>query len=240
MPRRLKTAAYALTGLMTTVVLLAILTLRMVREPQPFYRDAIRDNPQELQSASQRMESRVSALYSDAKKPGRWRTVFTDDEVNGWLAVALKDKYDDILPPEVVDPRVAFTTDKFQVGYRYDGEQVDAMISIEGDAFMSGDDIAAVRFRRVRAGALPLPASSVVEYISDAAKKLEVAVKWTELEGDPVLLVPVENALSTDEERRQMDAVELHDGELLLMGSTEPRPKPAAAARAVAASSASR
>jgi hypothetical protein len=240
MSRRWKSAAYALTGLVVAVAILGFAALRALRQPQPFYAKAMRAEPQELQNASKRLETRVSDLRRDAERPGRWQTVFTDDEVNGWLAVVLKEKYTDLLPPEVVDPRVAFDKGAARVGYRYQGDQVDALISIEAEASMASDDVASVRFKRVRAGSLPLPTSSVVEYIDDAAKKLEIPARWTETDGDPTLLVPVAGALSTEAERRRLETIELHDGKLVLEGSTQPLQKAPAEAPAGELISASR
>jgi hypothetical protein len=223
MSRRVKFTAFALVGLLAAAAVAGIAAYQALGKAQPFYAKAMKAKPKDLERASQRMESRASTLYSDAKKPGVWRTVFTADEVNGWLAVVLKDKYKHILPPEVVDPRVAFEKGKALVGYKYKGEKFESLISIEAEAYMSENDLAAVRFRRVWAGVLPLPATSVIEYISDAAKKLEAPIRWTEIEGDPLLLVPVENALSTEEEGRKLEKVEFHAGELLLTCSTAPR-----------------
>ncbi|MFZ4731657.1 MAG: hypothetical protein ACOYK7_03860, partial [Pirellulales bacterium] len=36
-----------------------------------------------------RLISKVSALHSAASRPGRWEGVFTEDEVNAWLATDL-------------------------------------------------------------------------------------------------------------------------------------------------------
>jgi hypothetical protein len=91
---------------------------------------------------------------------------------------------------------------------------------------MDADDVPAVRLRAAWFGGLPLPMSRVVEEISASAAKLEIPIRWTETDGDPVLLASVTDALSTDEERRQLERLELRDGELLLAGKAEPRPKP--------------
>jgi hypothetical protein len=225
MSRRLKLSLASLGGLVIAAALLYAFAVQAMQQVQPFYAEAIQKPPSQLETAGRRMESRVSALYSDAQKPGRWQTVFTADEVNGWLAVILKEKYIDLLPPEVYEPRVAFSDGKCQLGYRYKGSHIDAVISVEGDATMASEDVAAVRFRRAHAGLLPIPLSEVVEEVSDGALKLEIPVRWTEQDGDPVMLVSVANALSTNDELRRLEKIELRDGELRLAGKTEPRPK---------------
>jgi hypothetical protein len=226
---RAKIAALGLLGLAAVAVVAFAYARQAMREVRPFYARAIQMAPQELASASRRMESRVSALYSDAQPPGEWKTVFSDAEVNGWLAVALQEKYADLLPPEVSDPRVAFADGRCLVGFRYHSDRIDAVVSVEAEAFMADDDVAAIRLLDARAGSLPVPMSQVVESISDAAQELNLAVRWTQLEEDPVLLVSIANALSTGDELRQLKLLELRDGELLLAGTTEKRPAPKAA-----------
>jgi hypothetical protein len=66
--------------------------------------------------------------------------------------------------------------------------------------------------------------SEVVDEITAIAAKLQLPIRWAHQDGDPILLAPVTNALSTDRERRQLERLELRDGQLLLAGSTSPRP----------------
>lgn len=223
---RKKLAAVALLGLAVAALVAYGFARQALREVHPFYAKAIKTEPRALQSASRQMENRVAALYSDAKPPGEWTTVFSDAEVNGWLAVALEEKYADLLPPEVSDPRVAFADDRALIGFHYRGDWTDAVVSVEAEAFMADDDVAAVRLRDARVGSLPIPLAKVVDSITEAAEQLDVIVRWTQLGEDPVLLVSLTDVLSTDEEQRRLKLLKLREGELLLTGSTEARPAP--------------
>lgn len=229
MTARKKLAAVALLGPAVAGAVAFGFARQALREVRPFYAKAIQVEPQALESASRQMESRVAALYSDAKPPGQWTTVFSDAEVNGWLAVALEEKYAELLPPEVSDPRVAFGDDRCLVGFHYHGQQIDAVVSVEAEPFMAADDVAAVRLRDARVGSLPIPMSKVVDSITEAAEQLGLLVRWTQLEEDPVLLVSLTGALSTEEELRQLKLLKLREGELLLTGSTAARPAPTVA-----------
>jgi hypothetical protein len=112
------------------------------------------------------------------------------------------------------------------LGFHYQGERIDAVVSVEAEAFMADDDVAAIRLHDARVGDLPLPMTRVVESINKGAGKLDLAIRWTQLDGDPVLLLSLVDALSTDEEERRLKLLKLRDGELLLTGSTEPRTPP--------------
>jgi hypothetical protein len=223
MSRRLRIVVASLGGTFVLACGACAYVLQAMDEVQPFYAAALDANPEELESAGRQMESRVAALKSEVERTGRWQAVFTDAEVNGWLAVVLEEKYAKLLPAGVSDPRITFTPGGCQLGYRYQGRRFSAVVSVEGEAFMASDDVAAFRLRRALFGSLPLPMSEVVEEISKAAIKMEIPVTWTELEADPVLLVSVVDALSTETELRKLERVELRDGELLLAGKSGPR-----------------
>jgi hypothetical protein len=224
MSRRVRITLLSLGGLGIAGGLAYVIAIQAMQHVEPFYAAAIEKPHKQLETAAQQMESRVSALRSDAAKAGNWQTTFTADEVNGWLATILKEEYADLLPPQVVEPRVGFSEGKCQLGYRYRGGFFDTVVTIEGEGWMESEDVAAVRFRKLKAGALPLPTSNVIEDITKAAVKLHIPTRWTEKDGDPVLMVPVANALSTETELRRLEKIELHDGKLHLVGKTEPRP----------------
>lgn len=222
-PRRRKLALALLGVLLAVTAIGGGWAYRAMREVEPFYAAAIETKPAELERAGRRMEDRVADLATESQTTGRWESKFTADEVNGWVALMLKEKYPDLLPPEVIDPRVAFSNGRCQVGYRYEGDRLRAVITIEGDASMANHDVAAVRLRRARFGALPLPLSQVVEEINERAADLDVPIKWIEQQGDPVLLVAVTNALSNEQEVRRLEKIDILEGELVLAGTATPR-----------------
>lgn len=215
--------------LLTASALLAVLSLVggalywAAQTEAPFYAEATSVAPSELREAGQQLENRVADLADQAETTGRWESIFSDAEVNGWLATVLREKYPTLLPAEVVDPRVSFVDGRCLLGYRYEGQRFKAMVTIEGEPFMARHDVAGLRLRRARLGILPLPMSQVVEHINDGARTLDIAVRWVEKEGDPVLLVGVTDALSTEEEIRRLEAINLREGELALAGTSTPR-----------------
>jgi hypothetical protein len=191
-----------------------------VRSVRPFYAEAIAADPQELKSAGKRMEERVERLAEEAARVGRWEMVFTEDEVNGWLAYFLEDNRQKILPPEVEDPRIAFVEGGAKIGFRYLGNRLDSVISVEADAFMIANDVAAVRLRKAYLGVLPISMDEVVAQVTKGAASLRLPIRWTEHDGDPVVLLAVADAMSTDEEMRKLEHLELRNGEVVLAGHT--------------------
>lgn len=177
-------------------------------------------DPGELAGAGREMECRVAALVCKAAEQPAWQAVFSDLEVNGWLANILKEKFPELLPKNVLDPRVVFKDNEAVVGFRYRDENVTTVISVRADAWIDQTDVLAVRLRRAHAGKLPIPLKRIVDHVNQAAEKTPLSIRWTQRNGSPIALVPLQDVLSTGTELRQLQTVELHKGELYLAGTT--------------------
>jgi hypothetical protein len=147
----------------------------------------------------------------------------------------LGEKFPELLPPEITDPRVAFVEGGVLIGFRWRGARLDAVVSVEADARVVGDDVLAIRLRQVRAGSLPIPPSDVVEQISLAADQIEWPLTWTYEDGDPIALLPTGHVFSSELQERRLELIEIRKGELLLAGSTAPESAPQVATQTSAA-----
>lgn len=220
MSRRIQIVVAVLSAVVLTVTIVVAYAMRAVRQVQPFYTAALEIDSNTLAEESHAMECRVAALASDVSAEPRWHTVFSDSEVNGWLAVALKEKFADLLPENIVDPRVAFKADEIVLGFRYQSKDFSTVISVRANAWISDTDVIAIHLLNAHAGTLPIPLVKVVETFNDAACKLKLSLRWTQQEGTPVALLSLPGVSSTEEQSRRLEIVELHNGELFLKGST--------------------
>jgi hypothetical protein len=220
MARSLRIAAYCTLGL--TLCLLPVLggMYYAARQVRPFYENALHIEPEVLERGSRELESRATALYSDARKAGQWQAVFTAEQINGWLAVQLVDNLDAELPSRIRDPRVAISPDMVTLGFRMSSGGVDTVVSVDAGVFLTDEGAVAVRFASVRAGALPLPVMQLADEIADACQELSLPVRWTRQDSQPVAIVELHSDASTDTRQFFMDAIELHDGELYVAGHT--------------------
>jgi len=207
-------------ALALTAAIFVGFAMRAVHQVQPFYTAALEVDSNTLADESHAMERRVATLVSDAKQQPSWRAVFSDREVNGWLAVALEEKFADLLPTSIVDPRVAFEAEEVVIGFRYQGKDFTTVISVRAKAWISDADVVAIRMLSAHVGTLPIPLTKIVDHINKAAHKLQVPLRWTQQDGAPVALLSLPGVLSAEGELRRLDVVELHEGELYLAGST--------------------
>lgn len=217
---RLKIVVAVAVSVVLTATILVGYALQAVRQVQPFYTTAIEIDASTLAVESHAMERRVAALVSDATGQTSWQAVFSDREVNGWLAVALKEKFADLLPEGILDPRVAFETDQLVVGFRYQENDFATVISVRANVWIADTDVIAIHLLKAHAGTLPIPLVKMVETLGEAAKKQKLPLRWAQREGTPVALLSLPGIFSTEKESRRLEIVELHQGELFLKGST--------------------
>lgn len=215
-------------GAISFVVLLAVAALVILggwwstKQVPDFYQHALEFEPARHAELGDKLEENLLELRNDASQEGRWQAVFTDEQINGWLASDLPEKFPEVLPPELKDPRVAIEPEVAHVGARFESPQLETVISLAVEVHMTEEpNVLAVRIRKVRAGLLPVPLADWLEQVRLAAGESGIPLRWVEQDGDPVALVTVPMEQADGEHRLLLEQVELRDGELVVGGRTE-------------------
>jgi hypothetical protein len=146
----------------------------------------------------------------------------TQDEINGWLATELPEKFPKALPPGLSDPRIAIENETVHLAVRYRRSGMDTVLSISGEAYLTAQpNQIAVRLDRARAGMLPVPLARFLHEITAGAAKADVPLRWTEVRGAPVAILRL--PLDRDEEGRRvvLEDIRWREGQLLVAGRTE-------------------
>jgi hypothetical protein len=211
------------SALVATVLLAAIVggAYYAARQVRPFYEEALRIEPEVLERGSQELESRATALYSDAKQIGHWQALFTVEQINGWLATQLASDKAGELPGDMRDPRVAISPDLFTLGFRTNSGGVETVISVDASVLLTENGDVGIRLVSVRAGALPLPITQLADELAAACKRLNFPVRWTQQKGRPIAIVPVASSATADNREFFIDSIELRKGEMYVAGHTE-------------------
>jgi hypothetical protein len=219
---RTKRVALAAVLLLALVVIVAAVWLyyALCSIPQ-FYREALALSDAELEHSSREMLHRSAALSNDLKRVGNWEAVFTDQQINGWLAVDIPKNHPDLLPPEVSSARVMIAEGTVHAAAKFDG-QISAIISIEADIRLTAPNELALRIKKARVGDVPWPLDDVIEQATIAASQWGIQIEQTQSDGDPVLLLKVPAELRDGQHRMLIERFELRDGEVYLAGQTLP------------------
>jgi hypothetical protein len=183
------------------------------------YRLALEADRAEQNTSSDEMLEKTADLASDVEREGQWSAIFTADQINGWLAVDLVNNHQEMLPPDIRNPRVDITPSQMTVFCQYDGGRLSSILSLSVDAYLSEPNVIAIRIRKARAGALPLPLKQVTDQVTEAVHRANLRIRWRQKDGDPVALVTIPPA-SDREKQTRLEDLRLGDGELYLAGST--------------------
>lgn len=184
-----------------------------------FYHEAISRDPQKQVESRDQFVVRATALASDVHQAGRWQSLFTAEQINAWLSLELAAHYPALLPEEMRDPRVSIRDNEVTIACRYESGGMAAVLSLSIDAYLHEPNVLALRIRRARAGALPVPLAQVLDGMTQAARELKLRLEWRKIQGDPVALINFGNSRDASFDGLNLQAIELRDGELFVSGT---------------------
>lgn len=187
-----------------------------------FYSQALEFQPTETEDSGEILEEQVFAFSNQVKKPRRWSLRLTDRQINSWLSKDMVEKFPDLLPEEIEEPRVAVQGKTLLVGCKYHGQSLDSILAVSLDCFLvEGEpNVVGIQLHNVTAGSLPIPVGQLIDMIDEYAAKTDIPLRWQQRDGDPVALVTIPSEGPEIEGIIQIDALELKDGEIVLAGET--------------------
>lgn len=201
----------------------AFLLYRATQHVPEFYQQALRAEPVAQKQASDEMLQKTTDLAKNVKKKGHWEAIFTDAQINGWLAVDLQASHSNTLPPEIRDPRVVIEPGQVQLGFRFVRGDWNTVVSLAVEPTMPEPNLLALRIRRVRAGSVPLPLNRLLDEISKAVSRTDIRLEWRQADGDPVALLSLPSPRDTNGKQVRIEAVRLGRGEIYVSGTTTGR-----------------
>jgi hypothetical protein len=211
---------------------------RAARHEPEFYQQALLVEPEQQadvgdeaaavdeHDAGDEFEQEVLELRNNTQEFGGWYAEFTADELNGWLASDLPQKFPTALPAGVESPRVAIEDGLLRVAARYRGKSISSVLSFALQIHLTDEpNMLAVRILEVRAGALPIPISHWLEKVRTAIQRTDLVVRWSQSEGDPVALVAFpEKPAEQSEQKVKLETIAIEPGVLRVSGSTTAPP----------------
>ena len=218
MRRALPLIVVASGALLVLLVLAAVLMYRATHGGPRFYAQALTVPRDQLQAASEEFLQQVTTLASDVQINDHWHTAFSEEQINGWLAVDVPANYPDALPSELSDPRVKIRNNEATIACRWKSAKMDTVVSLTVDVYVSRPNEVAIRFRRASVGQLSVPLGQILQHIETASGSLSMPTVWRQQEGDPVLVLMLHESESVADGANVLQAIELRDGLLLLAG----------------------
>ena len=192
------------------------LWMSLTHKPK-FYQELVDHQPgEDVEAEAKRFVAQSLQLRNDIANEPNWEAVFSDREVNAWLAEDLVTHFADQLPPEVHEPRIAFEADRITLAFGLDQGPVRSVIWVVARARVPEDNVIALTLEKIRAGALPVSPDRIVKTLTDQAKKNGLDVTWSK-EGN----LPVATIRYRPDRVRQdvvLERVSIREGQIRLNG----------------------
>ncbi len=164
-------------------------------------------------------EAQSLQLRNDICNERSWEAVFSDREVNAWLAENLVKEFGHHLPPEVHEPRVLFELDRIVFAFLLKQRGVESVITVVGRPRVSGGNTVEFTLERIRAGILPIRADYVISRIVEYVRYHGVDAEWSRKDGYPVVLVRYTPNLKRDDV--QLEELRVRQGQIRLAGRSD-------------------
>jgi len=158
-------------------------------------------------------------LRNDISNERDWQAVFSDQEVNAWLAEDLVAHFADQIPPEIHEPRVAFGAGRITLAFQLDKGPIRTVIWVVAQARVPEDNVLALTLEKIRAGVIPISADRFIEPIAEQAREHGLDIRWTRENGLPVALIH----FSPDQERTDvvLEHLNIRPGQIRLSGRSD-------------------
>ena len=182
MARRRKRLLIIGSALAVLATVPGVVWVSLTHQPR-FYRAMVRVPRAQVQAEAKSFVAHSLQLRNDIVNEPTWEAVFTDQEVNAWLAEDLVTHFADVLPPEVHEPRIVFDVDRVTLAFRLDQGPVRSVIWVVARARVPEENVLALTLEKIRAGVLPVPAEKILERITRHAWSQGLDLRW-ERDGD--------------------------------------------------------
>ena len=154
-----------------------------------FYRATRTLTPAQREAKAKHFVASSLQLRNDITNERSWSAVFTDTEVNAWLAEDLMTHFADQIPPEVHEPRISFEHDRVTLAFGLDRGPIRSVIWAVARISVPEDNVLAVSVEKVRAGMIPIPIDRVLGPLLAAARDRGLDVRWKDKADTPTALI---------------------------------------------------
>lgn len=200
------------------VALVLVGLLAMVKREPSFYWQAELPPGDHRTNLSREAFSQYTEIPLLLDEP-TWKVEFSSEQINAFFQ---EDFYklggDENLWDEFHAPRVKIEDGKMRIGFRYGAGIVSTVLSMEIRLWKVPGEVTTLAMEVVslQAGSLPLSTGTLLDRISEKARRENIDISWYRKDGHPVAIMRFQADLTRP--TIQFDQVELKDGKLTIIG----------------------
>jgi hypothetical protein len=216
---RIRVLLLAISVLAASIAVCLFCVYRASQAVPEFYRETLPLDTSQADQLGKQLEQRVLSLHNDLQESQRWQLVVSDQQVNGWIASDLPEKFPGTLPSDIQQPRVVFQEGKVLIACRCKTVVMTTVLSLVLEPYLTEErEQIAIRITRLRAGRVPLPMKRTLERVSAAAAQAGLDLQWTQDQGDPVAVVRLPTDQGESPRSVSLESLRVENGRLSVRG----------------------
>jgi hypothetical protein len=202
--------------LLPVAIIPGLVWISLTHQPQ-FYRAMVQLPREQREVRAKRFVAQSLQLRNDICNEPTWEAVFTDEEVNAWLAEDLVTHFADQLPPEVHEPRVVFEVDRVTLAFQLDQGPFSSVIWVVARPHVPEGNVLELTLEKIRAGVLPVPPDRILDRIAAYAQGHGLDFRWRRsAEGFPIATIRYTPDTARDDV--MLEQVQIQAGQIRLAG----------------------
>lgn len=193
----------------------------LLRVPD-FYADATASIPQESaerKQAAKQLVQETTNLVNNIKHSDQWSATFKQSEINSWFVEELhQEKYDDVIPEGVSDPRLMIKEEMLQLGFRFKRNGWNGIVSLQLKPWIQNENQLAIEIDSIRAGIVPIPLEEMLQELSKQLVDSGWDVTWNHANGHDVAVI---NLQQQKPDSPVLESLLIDEGEVRISGRSK-------------------
>lgn len=212
--------AYALLAVLTVFLLILYLIYLSAQKPPEFYQRSL-EIPIETQHVRNKEVTRTLRNLNNAvqstDKP--WQGEFTDADLNAFLAVETSKPGANLLPKELREPRLSFSSRTVDLACRIEEGAFTGILHLGLSLTLPEPNRLSIRIREARIGKLPMSRDRAALVLQETLKKQGIEARLTNEAGDPVLSFPLK--LNVGKNQIVLEELDIQNGVVRFSGISD-------------------
>mgnify|MGYP006952843762 FL=1 len=178
---------------------------------------------------ARRLVTSVSAVHAAFVRVGRWEGVFTERELNAWLALDLTRNHAELAAGWARDARIEIGSGRVRAGCRVGRGLFSVIGWIEAEVHLRDINQLGITLSDARLGLLPVPRGPILRELARRLDSLGMVTEIRRLDDRSVLVVYIPSTHEAGGVSHWLESLRIAPGEVAVAGETRRGPLPPAA-----------